>query len=165
MLNEINDWCDKHGRIFIVAFDEAQYLRFFNKRFDLLLSWSIDNLKNIYVCLIKVKTMQILLLSESLPDPGPDVVEYDVVVRTGIRTISHTYTLKGLELSLLYEGGSHVRQAHGASFSTIHCFTGETNSRISHLKSKESQASEELVERSPGTPTLCHASVGSHERY
>ena len=55
MLNENNDWCDKHGRIFIVAFDEAQYLRFSNKRFDLLLSWSIDNLK-IYVCLKKVKT-------------------------------------------------------------------------------------------------------------
>jgi hypothetical protein len=55
MLNEINDWCDKNGRIFIVAIDEAQYLRFFNKRFDLLLSWSIDNLK-IYVCLKKVKT-------------------------------------------------------------------------------------------------------------
>jgi AAA+ ATPase superfamily predicted ATPase len=48
MLNEINNWCDKHGRIFIVAFDEAQYLRFSNKRFDLLLSWSIDNLKNIF---------------------------------------------------------------------------------------------------------------------
>ena len=56
MLNENNDWCDKNGRIFIVAFDEGQYLRFFNKRFDLLLSWSIDNLKNIYVCLKKVKT-------------------------------------------------------------------------------------------------------------
>jgi Archaeal ATPase. len=56
ILNEINDWADKHGRIFIVAFDEVQYLRFFNKIFDLLLSWSIDNLKNIYVCLIKVKT-------------------------------------------------------------------------------------------------------------
>jgi AAA+ ATPase superfamily predicted ATPase len=48
MLNEINNWCDKHGRIFIVAFDEAQYLRFSNKRFELLLSWSIDNLKNVF---------------------------------------------------------------------------------------------------------------------
>jgi len=55
MLNENNDWCDKNGRIFIVAFDEGQYLRFFNKRFDLLLSWSIDNLKNYTFVLKKLK--------------------------------------------------------------------------------------------------------------
>lgn len=47
VLGLIDDWCRKNRRIFIIALDEAQYLRFSNKRYDLLLAWSIDNLSNI----------------------------------------------------------------------------------------------------------------------
>jgi AAA+ ATPase superfamily predicted ATPase len=47
ILSEINGWCSRRGRRFIIALDEAQYLRFSSRRFDLLLAWSIDNLKNI----------------------------------------------------------------------------------------------------------------------
>jgi len=47
VLGLIDDWCRRNGRIFIIALDEAQYLRFSNKRYDLLLAWSIDNLSNI----------------------------------------------------------------------------------------------------------------------
>jgi AAA+ ATPase superfamily predicted ATPase len=47
ILSEIDDWCSRRRRRFIIALDEAQYLRFSNRRFNLLLAWSIDNLKNI----------------------------------------------------------------------------------------------------------------------
>jgi len=47
VLGLIDDWCRRNKRIFIIALDEAQYLRFSNKRYDLLLAWSIDNLSNI----------------------------------------------------------------------------------------------------------------------
>ncbi|MFZ8791355.1 MAG: hypothetical protein ACO2OS_03620 [Thermosphaera aggregans] len=51
VLGMIDDWCRRNGRIFIIALDEAQYLRFSNKKYDLLLAWSIDNLSNIFYVL------------------------------------------------------------------------------------------------------------------
>ncbi len=47
LLSEINLWCSKHGMRFIFVFDEAQYLRFSNVRYDGLLAWAVDNLSNI----------------------------------------------------------------------------------------------------------------------
>lgn len=47
ILSEINEWCNKHNMRFIFTFDEAQYLRFSNIRYDGILAWAIDNLSNI----------------------------------------------------------------------------------------------------------------------
>lgn len=47
ILMEINNWCAKHDTRFFLVFDEAQYLRFSNVRYDGLLAWSIDNMKNV----------------------------------------------------------------------------------------------------------------------
>lgn len=45
-----NDWARKHGTRFIVAFDEAQYLRFSGAtRYDGVLAWAYDNLENLTV--------------------------------------------------------------------------------------------------------------------
>jgi len=44
-LKEVDRWCEKCRRVFVVAFDEAQYLRFSSRRFDLLLAWALDNLR------------------------------------------------------------------------------------------------------------------------
>ncbi len=46
LLSEINSWCEKHGMRFVFVFDEAQYLRFSNVRYDGVLAWAIDNLNN-----------------------------------------------------------------------------------------------------------------------
>ena len=46
-LGEVDTWCSEHGRLFVVAFDEAQYLRFTGRRFDLLLAWALDNLRRV----------------------------------------------------------------------------------------------------------------------
>jgi len=45
-LSEVNSWCVTHGVRFVVVFDEAQYLRYSNVRYDGLLAWAIDNLSN-----------------------------------------------------------------------------------------------------------------------
>ncbi len=46
LLSVIDSWCEKHGLKFIFVFDEAQYLRFSNIRYDGILAWAIDNLNN-----------------------------------------------------------------------------------------------------------------------
>lgn len=50
VLKRINDWCADHGLRFVIALDEAQYLRY-SKYYPLLLSWVFDNLKKITVVL------------------------------------------------------------------------------------------------------------------
>ncbi len=48
LLKEINEWCRARKLIFIIALDEAQYLRFGGRvRYDGIIAWSIDNLPNI----------------------------------------------------------------------------------------------------------------------
>lgn len=47
ILSEINEWCGKHSMRFIFIFDEAQYLRYSNIRYDGILAWAVDNLSNI----------------------------------------------------------------------------------------------------------------------
>jgi hypothetical protein len=48
LLKEINEWCKSKKLLFIIAFDEAQYLRFSGKvRYDGIIAWSVDNLSNI----------------------------------------------------------------------------------------------------------------------
>lgn len=51
LLSEINSWCNKHNIRFTLVFDEAQYLRFSNVRYDMLFAWCIDNLSNITLIL------------------------------------------------------------------------------------------------------------------
>ncbi len=46
LLSVIDSWCEKHGLKFVFVFDEAQYLRFSNTKYDGILAWAIDNLKN-----------------------------------------------------------------------------------------------------------------------
>ncbi|MCC5998623.1 MAG: ATP-binding protein [Thermofilum sp.] len=47
VLLRVNDWCEERGERFIFAFDEAQYLRFSNVRYDGIIAWAVDNLKNL----------------------------------------------------------------------------------------------------------------------
>ncbi len=48
LLKEINGWCKRRKLIFIIALDEAQYLRFGGRvRYDGIIAWSVDNLSNI----------------------------------------------------------------------------------------------------------------------
>ncbi|MHB1830371.1 MAG: AAA family ATPase [Candidatus Micrarchaeaceae archaeon] len=48
LLKGINEWCMARKLVFIIAFDEAQYLRFGGRvRYDGIIAWSIDNLSNI----------------------------------------------------------------------------------------------------------------------
>lgn len=46
VLSGIDSWCGEHGMRFVFVFDEAQYLRFSNVRYDGLLAWAVDNLRN-----------------------------------------------------------------------------------------------------------------------
>lgn len=47
-LKKINRWCIEKSVIFVIAFDEAQYLRFGGRtKYDMLIAWSIDNISNI----------------------------------------------------------------------------------------------------------------------
>ncbi len=47
LLSEMNSWCSRHNMRFIFVFDEAQYLRFSNVRYDGLLAWAVDNLSHV----------------------------------------------------------------------------------------------------------------------
>ncbi len=47
LLSEIDLWCRRHGMRFVFVYDEAQYLRFSNVRYDGILAWAIDNLSNV----------------------------------------------------------------------------------------------------------------------
>ncbi len=52
LLRAFNSWARKHSTRFIVAFDEAQYLRFSGKtRYDGIFAWAIDELENITIVL------------------------------------------------------------------------------------------------------------------
>ena len=47
-LKAINQWCAGKSVRFVIAFDEAQYLRFGGRvKYDMMIAWSIDNLSNI----------------------------------------------------------------------------------------------------------------------
>lgn len=47
VLEALDEWCGEHGWRFAVVFDEAQYLRFSNTRYDGIIAWAIDNLPNL----------------------------------------------------------------------------------------------------------------------
>ncbi len=47
MLSEINWWCTRQDMRFVFVFDEAQYLRFSNTRYDGVIAWAVDNLPSI----------------------------------------------------------------------------------------------------------------------
>ncbi len=47
MLKEINRWSKENDTVFVIALDEAQYLRFSKLNFNVSLAYSIDNLRNI----------------------------------------------------------------------------------------------------------------------
>ncbi len=51
LLKSINEWCSNRKLSFVLAFDEAQYLRFSGSvKYDMLFAWSVDNLSNmIYI--------------------------------------------------------------------------------------------------------------------
>jgi len=50
ILEVIDDWCFRNGFRFVVAFDEAQYLRFAGGvRYDGIFAWVTDNLRNISI--------------------------------------------------------------------------------------------------------------------
>lgn len=50
LLRSFNMWATKNGTRFIIAFDEAQYLRFSGGiRYDEVIAWAIDNLENITI--------------------------------------------------------------------------------------------------------------------
>ncbi len=47
VLSEVDGWCARHGMRFVFVFDEAQYLRFSNTRYDGVIAWAVDNLPSI----------------------------------------------------------------------------------------------------------------------
>lgn len=47
VLKLVNEWCQSKKMRFLIALDEAQYLRFGNYRYDGIIAWAIDNLSNI----------------------------------------------------------------------------------------------------------------------
>ncbi len=47
ILRGIDEWCGSHGLRFVVVFDEAQYLRYSNIRYDGVIAWAFDNLRNV----------------------------------------------------------------------------------------------------------------------
>jgi AAA+ ATPase superfamily predicted ATPase len=48
LLKNVNQWCKTKNLNFIIALDEAQYLRFGGRvKFDGIIAWSVDNLSNI----------------------------------------------------------------------------------------------------------------------
>jgi len=47
VLSRVDEWCEERGERFIFAFDEAQYLRFSNTRYDGIIAWAIENLRNL----------------------------------------------------------------------------------------------------------------------
>ncbi|RLF02717.1 MAG: ATP-binding protein, partial [Thermoprotei archaeon] len=47
LLSEVDEWCGKRGMRFVFVFDEAQYLRFSNTRYDGVVAWAVDNLSNV----------------------------------------------------------------------------------------------------------------------
>ncbi|WP_243671580.1 ATP-binding protein [Vulcanisaeta sp. JCM 16161] len=47
LLNVIDGWCGRNSTRFILVFDEAQYMRFSNVRYDGVLAWAYDNLSNV----------------------------------------------------------------------------------------------------------------------
>lgn len=52
LLKSINEWCAKKKLIFVLALDEAQYLRYGGKvRYDGILAWAVDNLANLTIVL------------------------------------------------------------------------------------------------------------------
>lgn len=49
LLSDINKWCLARKAKFLLAIDEAQYLRFSRKvSYDGVIAWSLDNLKNVF---------------------------------------------------------------------------------------------------------------------
>lgn len=49
ILETINEVSKKNNDIFILAIDEAQYLKYSGKRYNNVLAWAYDNLKNIHI--------------------------------------------------------------------------------------------------------------------
>lgn len=48
LLKSINEWCREKKLLFVIALDEAQYLKYGGRvRYDGILAWSVDNLTNI----------------------------------------------------------------------------------------------------------------------
>jgi len=50
LLRRYDEWASKHNTRFVIAFDEAQYLRFSGvTRYDGIFAWAVDNLENLTI--------------------------------------------------------------------------------------------------------------------
>lgn len=79
LFKRIDDWCIDHGIRFILALDEAQYLRY-SRFYSLLLSWIFDNLKEITIVLAgsEVGLLQDFLESSKVGRPLGGRVKFEI---------------------------------------------------------------------------------------
>ncbi len=74
-----NDWARRHSTRFIIAFDEAQYLRFSGAtRYDWIFAWAYDNLENITIV---VTGSEVGVLRDFLKLDNPEAPLYGRYVR------------------------------------------------------------------------------------
>jgi len=79
ILRIFNDWAKKHNTRFIIAFDEAQYLRFSGAtKYDGIFAWAYDNLENLTII---VTGSEIGVLRDFLKLDNPKAPLYGRYVR------------------------------------------------------------------------------------
>jgi len=99
-LKHINDWCKGKKLNFIIALDEAQYLRFSGSvKYDMLLAWSMDNLANIIFVLSgsEVGTLKDFLDYENVDAPLYGRFRNDIYLKRFNKEESKGYLEKGFE--------------------------------------------------------------------
>lgn len=97
-LRRINEWCKAKKLNFIIALDEAQYLRFSGSvKYDMLLAWSIDNLPNIMFVLSgsEIGTLKDFLDYENIKAPLYGRFRNDIYLKRFSKEESKEYLEKG----------------------------------------------------------------------
>lgn len=99
-LKKINLWCKEKSAMFVVAFDEAQYLRFSGRtKYDMLIAWSIDNLSNVAYILTgsEIGTLREFLKYNDVKSPLYGRFRDEIVIERFDESNSRNFLIRGFK--------------------------------------------------------------------
>ncbi|MCW6168796.1 MAG: ATP-binding protein [Thermoplasmatales archaeon] len=113
LLYEINSYAEKKEERFVIAIDEAQYLRFSNTRFDVLFASFVDRFKNITIILTgsEVGVLERFLDLDNPEKPLFGRIAVQLFLEGFDREKSSNFLIKGFEQFDAVPTGSELENA------------------------------------------------------
>ena len=113
ILEIINEICEKNNDIFILAIDEAQYLKYSGKRYNNVLAWAYDNLKNIHIIITgsEIGILEDFIDIENTESPLFGRMINEIKIDHFDKNVSYNFLKSGFEEAELYVNDNDLNSA------------------------------------------------------